>query len=98
MNAKYVDKLNEVLKMSNTYFIDLDKLRPTHYYLSQDKLGDVQKHFANHSLEDYPPLPVMPVGGNMLLLGGHHYAYYLHKKGKHIAEVYTACDYNFIAV
>lgn len=61
--------------MNNTYFIDLDKLRPTHFYLSKNKFDEVEKHFANHLLEDYPPMPVINLGTKMLLAGGHHYAY-----------------------
>lgn len=78
--------------MNKTFFVDIDKLSPTHYYLSREKLSKVQKHFETHSLEDYPPLPVMRLGKSILLVGGHHYAYYIYKQGKHIAEVFDAED------
>lgn len=84
--------------MNNTFFIDFDKLRPTQFYLSKRNLDEVKNHFTKHSLEDYPPLPVINLGTQMLLVGRHHYAYYLYKKGKQIAEVYIADDYEFISV
>lgn len=80
--------------MKKTFFIDIDKLSLTQYYLSKDRLNEVEKHFKTHSLEDYPPLPIKKFGSIMLLIDDHHFAYYLYNKGKQIAEVYEALDDN----
>lgn len=73
--------------MTDNYFIDIERLSPTHFYLSEDKLRKAEKHFDSHSLEDYPPLPVVNFCGKTLLLGGHNIAYYLSTHGKLIAKV-----------
>lgn len=82
--------------MENTFFIDIENLSPTHYYLSEKKLLEVKKHFKSHSLEDYPPLLVVKFSGKILLIKGHHFAYYISLQGKHIAKVYEEdADKNF---
>jgi hypothetical protein len=73
--------------MANTSFIDIEELSPTHHYLSEKKLAEVKKHFATHSLEDYPPVSVMKFGGKTLITHGHHFAYYISTQGKYIAKV-----------
>ena len=73
--------------MDSTYFVDIEKLSPTHYYLSQKKLKSAEVHFESHSLEDYPPLPVIKYGDQILLVGGHHFAYYISTQGKLITKV-----------
>ena len=73
--------------MGNTFFIDIEKLSPTHCYLSEKRLGEAKKHFETHSLEDYPPLSVIKFGGRTLLNHGHHFAYYISTQGKYIAKV-----------
>ncbi len=78
--------------MADNYFIDIEKLSPTHFYLSEDKLKQSEKHFESHALEDYPPLPVVDFCGKTLLLGGHNIAYYLSTHGKQIAKVTKKTD------
>ncbi len=78
--------------MADNYFIDIENLSPTHFYLSEDKLKKAEKHFETHTLEDYPPLPVVEFCGKTLLLGGHNIAYYLSTHGKLIAKVTKKTD------
>ncbi|MCK5130512.1 MAG: hypothetical protein KAQ68_11705 [Clostridiales bacterium] len=78
--------------MEKTFFVDIENLSPTQFFMSKEKLEEAHVFFENHTLEDYPPLPVVKFGLKTLLTGSHHYAYYLVQKGKHIAEVYDAID------
>ncbi len=78
--------------MENTYFVDIEKLSPTHCYLSQKELESAEKHFETHALEDYPPFPILKLGEKMLLTGNHHFAYYIGTQGKLIAKVYEEND------
>ena len=73
--------------MENTFFVDIEKLSPTQFYLSKDKIAQAQKYFETHSLEDYDPLTVTKFCDKILLLSGHHFAYYLSTHGKLIVKV-----------